>query len=213
MFIEKEAYYPGPVASEFKSKEMKESDVQNADETYFSVNVNNQPSLGFEGDKEVKHVYMVSGCGGRTKMVQISSVRDGCIEAPFMLFHDQSRSCTIRGVPKDVAVVSYWSGPKGWIDRKVLCLCLTEPRVINPLPNNNKRILSVDNRNWLGNTEQLQKALKMANTELRFLCKNVTHFVQERISFIIQKVKQAWTRRWQDEKMRLIKEGLCSDLC
>eukprot|EP00171_Calliarthron_tuberculosum_P022372 IDg22372t1 len=209
LFIEKEvAFHLGVLARQFRNKELDEIDVENADETHFVINIDNGRTLGFSGESEVKYADVVSGGEGMTMVVRISGGRDAIIEAPFMVFKNDSRSHPIRGVPEDVPGIAYRTGPKGWMDTVVMPEWLSERRIIGPLPHERKRILYVDNCSGHNYTTALAAAADTIRTEIRYFPKNVTHLVQPCDSFVIQKIKRAWTTRWEQHKMERI---MCND--
>lgn len=211
-FIQKEvAYHLGKLARAFRSGELQEDDVENADETHFVINLDNGRTLGFKGAEEVKWVDVVSGGEGMTMVVRLSGGRNAKIENGFMVFKNQDRSYPIRGVPDDVEGVAYRTGPKGWMDTTVMPQWLRETRVIRGLPNNRRRVLFVDNCSGHVTTPRLCEAAEDINTEIRYFPKNATHLIQPCDSFVIQKVKSAWSRRWEAHKLEMVSKGQWMD--
>lgn len=119
-----------------------------------------------------------------------------------MIFKYQDRSYPIRGVPDDLPGVSYRTGPKGWIDKQVMVQWLRERRNICSLPNGEHRVIFMDNCPGHAITDELRQALLEIKTELRFFPANATHLLQPADSFVIQKIKAAWCKRWDDYKMK-----------
>ena len=113
---------------------------------------------------------------------------------PFLIFKNKDSNYPIRGVPDDVPGVSYKTGPKGWIDRRVMNVWLRERRAIAPLSNGRQRVLFMDNRGGHALTPQLEKALQEINTTIRFFPPNATDLLQTADSFVIQKLKAVWSR-------------------
>ena len=74
------------MSRQFTSGAIDENDIDNADETHFLINLNNNRMLGMCGDAEVKYADVVSGSEGMTMMVRISGGQDVIIEAAFLLF-------------------------------------------------------------------------------------------------------------------------------
>ena len=178
-----------------------EDDLGNADETHFIINVENGKTLGFVGSGEVKYADVVSGGESFTTMVCLSGRRDACIEPPFLVFTNKNRSYPIRGTPDDVAGVAYRTGPKGWMDTQVLSQWLSEERKMKPLENGRRRILLVDNCNGHNETEAMRSSASRIRTEIRYFLPNATHLIQPCDSFVIQKIKRAWTTHWETYKM------------
>ena len=114
------AYHLGVMARGFRSGELNEDCIENADETHFVIDVDNVRTLGFSGESEVKYADSVSGGDGMTMVVRLSGGKDAKIQPPFMVFKNANRSYPIRSVPDNVSGVSYRSGPKGWMDTKVM---------------------------------------------------------------------------------------------
>lgn len=205
------ARHLGRMKKMLTSGKFDECDIGNADETHFIINVDNGHTLGFMGDSEVKYADVVSGGEGMTMVVRLSGGRDAMIEAPFMVFTNKKRSYPIKGTPDNIAGVAYRSGPKGWMDTVVMTQWLSERRVIKKLPNNRRRVLFVDNCSGHNVTEEMITALSKINTEVRFFPPNTTHLLQPCDSFVIQKIKSAWTTKWESYKMELIRRGEWKD--
>lgn len=207
--IEKEvAYHLGQLAKGFREGLLDENNVENADETHFVINVDNGRTLGFSGEEDVKYADVVSGGEGMTMLVRLTGGRNGCVAAPFLVFQNKDRRYPIRGVADDIEGVSYRTGPKGWMDTVVMPQWLREPRAIRKLQNDRKRVLFVDNCSGHNATAELETALHDINTEIRYFPKNATDLVQPCDSFIIQKIKLAWSTRWEAHKMSLIQSGM-----
>ena len=195
------------------TRSLKEEDIENADETQFVVNMDNGRTLGFRGDVEVRYADVTSGGEGMTMMVRISGGKDAKLENPFMVLKNQNSSYPIRGVPENVAGVSYRTGPKGWIDKRFMKEWIRERRAISPLSVGRKRILFMDNCGGHEKARELMDALTAINTEIRFFPANATHLIQPADSFVIQKIKSAWNGRWGAHKMKLLRGGVSSETC
>lgn len=198
------AYFLGNTAREFMAGTLLEENVENADETHFLINVDDKKTLGFRGDDEVKYADVTSGGEGMTMLVRISGGALSMVEAPFMIFKNLDRSYPIRGLPDDVPGVSYRSGPKGWIDNTVMQQWAQEPRALEKLPQGRRRVLFMDNCSGHKLTDALLEKLEKVNTEIRFFPPNATDLLQPADSFVIQKIKMAWTQRWEEYKARFL---------
>lgn len=205
------AVHLGTVSGLMTACKLDENDIENADETHFIINVDNGRTLGFCGDKEVKYADVVSGGEGFTMVVRISGGRDSRVEAPFLVFKNKDRNYPIRGLPDDVDGVSYRTGPKGWMDRIVMPQWLSESRVIRPLSNNRRRTLYVDNCSGHTYTTDLASASEAIRTDIKYFPPNATHLVQPCDSFVIQKIKRAWSTHWENYKMQMIQKGMWRD--
>ncbi|CAM6103572.1 unnamed protein product [Calypogeia fissa] len=182
--------------------------VENIDETYFVINMDNGRTLGFVGDTEVKYADVVSGGVGLTMVVRLSGGRESYIQTPMLIFQNDLRSYPIGGVPDDIPGVCYRSGPRGWNDTIVFPQYLMERRVWNQLDRlGRKRILYMDNCSGHNNTVELNAALNQLNAEIRYLPANSTHMSQPCDSFVIQKIKQEWTNQWDAYKLEMIKNN------
>lgn len=84
---------------------------------------------------------------------------------------------------------------------------LKERRVIYPDSGGHQRVLFMDNCGGHNESPEQQSALKQLNAMIRKLPKNSTHLCQPCDSWIIQKIKQVWTEKWELEKLRLIELG------
>jgi hypothetical protein len=73
--IEKEiAYHLGVVAREFQSGALDENLFENADETHFIINMDNEKTLGCRDDNDLKYADVVSGGMGMTMPVCLTGV-------------------------------------------------------------------------------------------------------------------------------------------
>lgn len=204
------SFFLGTVARQLMSGELKEENVENSDETHFLINCDDGKTFGFRGEEEVRYMDVTSGGEGMTMMVRLTGGRDGRVANPFMIFKNQDRSYPIRGVADDVPGVSYRTGPKGWIDKQVMVQWLREKRHISALPNDSNRVIFMDNCPGHAITDELRQALLEIRTELRFFPANATHLLQPADSFVIQKIKAAWCKRWDDYKMKKLSEDSAS---
>lgn len=84
-----------------------------------------------------------------------------------MAFKNKDRNYQIRGVPDDVPGVSYFTGPKGWMDRTEMLKWFLESHIIYEIPNQ-RRILYVENCSGPTSTADLQEECKKINAEIRF---------------------------------------------
>lgn len=207
-FLEKQLAFDLVVlAGEFRSGELEEDNIENADETHFLIDVDNWSTLGFPGESEVKYAEAFSGREGMAMFVPTSGGRDAKIEALFMVFKNANKSFPIRGIPDDVPGVSYRSVPKGWMDTTVMPRCRSEVKVLKRLSHDRKRVLHVDNCSGHNSTPQLIEAVNSINTEPRYFEPNLTDYVQPRNSFIIQKMKSEWSVEWERYKMKAIMDN------
>lgn len=199
------AYFLGSIAREIQSGTLAEEDVENADETHFQINMDDGRTLGFRGDEHVKYADVTSGGEGMTMLVRISGGPRSFLEVPFMIFKNKDRSYPIRGVPDTVPGVCYRTGPKGWIDGRVMKLWAEEKRALSRLPNNRKRVLFMDNCSSHKMNDELAEILTNINTEIRYFPANATDLLQPADSFVIQKIKAAWTKRWEQYKAEFLR--------
>lgn len=206
LLIEKRvAYFLGTIARDIQSGALAEENIENADETHFMINMDDGKTLGFRGDQQVKYADVTSGGEGITMMVRISGGADARVENPFMIFKNKDCSYPIRGVTDNIPGVSYRTGPKGWIDKRVMRLWVQEPRALPRLANNRTRVLFMDNCSSHKMEQDLQELLKRINTEIRYFPPNATDLLQPADSFIIQKIKDAWTKRWEQYKANFLR--------
>ena len=97
--------------------------------------------------------------------------------------------------------------PEGWMDKQVTVQHLKERRVIYPDSGDHQRVLFMDSCGGHNESPVQQPALQQLNAVIRKLPKNSTHLCQPCDSWIIQKIKQVWTEKWEFEKIRLIELG------
>ena len=190
-----------------QSGEVDETDLSNADETHFVVNMYNGKTLGIAGHQEVRYADVTSAGEGMTMLVRLSGGKNAMIQPPLMVFKNQNRNYPIRNVPDNIPRVAYRTGPKGWIDGEVMLQWLKEPRVIDKLPLGRLRQLQIDNCCSHNLTEDIINAAESIRTTLRYFPPNMTDWNQPCDSFIIQKIKDSWRKRWDAHKLSLIQSG------
>lgn len=208
MIEKRVAYFLGTVAREFMSGRLNEDDVENSNEAHFVVNYDNGKTLGFWEDSEVRYADVVSGGEGMTMMVRLTGGSSSFLASPFMILQEEKGNYPIRSLPDDIPGVSYRTGPRGWIDRRVMVEWLRETRNIRKLPDNRRRVLFMENCSAHNMTENLKAALDEISTEIRFFPANSTHLLQPADSFIIQKLKSAWNRTWEAHKLTMMRDVL-----
>lgn len=93
------------------------------------------------------------------------------------------------------------------MDNRVFVEWFREPRAIKKDSSGRKSILFVDNFSGHGLSDGVLSALANINTELRKLPANPTDLVQPADSFVISKIKDAWRRRSDNYKVKLMNEG------
>ena len=196
------AFFLGRLARDFQSGVLSDEVVENADETHFVFNQDDGKTLGFRGECDIKYADVTSGGEGMTMMVRITGGERSIIANPFIIFKNKDSKYPIRGIPDDVPGVCYRTGPKGSISKKVMLEWVKEDRILPRLPANQKRILFMDNCSSHGLTPELQAALESKRTEIRFLPANATHLLQPADSFVIQKIKEKWSERWEKHKFQ-----------
>ena len=88
---------------------------------------------------------------------------------------------------------------------------LNEEKVIKALPNGLRRTLFVDNCSGHNDTHSLREAAEKIHTDIHYFPPNSTHLIKPCDSFVIQKIKRAWTTRWEKFKMHMIRENKWKD--
>lgn len=208
-FIEKEvAFHLGVLKRGFDDNSIDENLVENIDETHFLINMSNGRTLGFSGDKDTRVMDVVSGGEGMTMMVRITGGPNATIGPPFMVFKNKDRSYPLRNCQDNVPGVSYRTSPKAFFDRELFAEYFKERRAhVRIGPARGQRVLYLDNYSGHGETVELSSALLEAQARLVFFPPNATHLVQPADSFIIAKIKEYWTAKWNEKKMDLIREN------
>lgn len=208
VLLEKEiAAHLGRLKKGFQCGDLREEDISNADETHFVINMDNGKTLGVCGDQEVRYADVTSAGEGMTLVVRLSGGPAARIEPPLIIFMNKNRSYPIRGVMDNIPGVAYRTGPKGWMDSINMIEWLREPRVIRPLPNNRLRIMYIDNCSSHNMDEHVLDAAENIRTTLCYFPPNSTAYTQPCDSFVIQKIKDAWRRRWDEYKLSLIQSS------
>ena len=202
------AYHLDILQRRFVSGESDEKLMENLDETHFVVNLDNGCTLGFRGDSTVKYAKVVSGGESMTMVVRISGGQRATIEALMLIFSNENRSYPIWGLIDDIPKVSYRTGPKGWMDQTIFPEYFLEPRAYQADLHHRQKIIWLDNCSGHAMTLRLATILVAKNTIFKFLPPCSTHQVcQPANTFLISKIKDAWTRRWEPKKTELIQQN------
>jgi hypothetical protein len=175
--------------------------------------LDNNKTLGFRGDNDVKYTDVVFDDMGMTLMIRLTGRPHARICNPCVIFQNASESYPIRGVPDDVPGVCYRTTKKGFITQKLWAQYLQEPCAHyrgHAADRSKQRVIFVDNFNGHhddGNGN-MHAALESSNATLRYLVAAATDKIQPCDSFVISKIKDAWMEIWDDYKFKAIKDGL-----
>lgn len=175
------------------------------------IDTNDGRTLVMKRDTDVKFADVFSGNLGMKMMVLLGGCPDSYIAMPMMILQNASSSNHIKSVPDNIPGVCYRFGPNGWMYRRVFVEGLSEKTIFNFLPNNRKRVLFVDNAGSQAISDEVKNDLIRSNTEIRFLPKNFTDLCQPADSFVIQKIKAAWRRIWDEKRMHMIEGNVWTD--
>lgn len=197
----------GKLCREFRSGELDEDRISNMDETCFKIDMDGGKTLEYAGAQAVKYCDVVSGGQNFTMMVHVSGGRRGVIEPPFMVFQNKGCNYPIKGCPDDVPGISYRTGKKGWMDQRVMALMLKEGRFIKKRADGRKHVIYLDNVGSHNLTPELQNILDDLNIELRYFPPCTTDLTQPCDSFVIQIIKAAWRKKWENKKARDVMDG------
>jgi hypothetical protein len=163
--------------------------------------MDNGRTLGFRG---VKYADVVYGGDSMTMVVRISGGHRSLIEAPMFIFMNGNSRFLIRGLDDNIPGISYRTRPEGWMDQALFPKYFTEPHAFQPDLHGHTKIIWVDNCSSHRITPRLTTVLTEKQTVLRFLPPCCTHLCQPADTFIILKIKDIWTRRWESKKTELI---------
>lgn len=84
---------------EFKSGQIDEYYVENADQTHFVVNMYNGRTLSFIGDSDIKNSDTVSGGENMTMMVRVTGGANAYFQLDVLIFKYQAQSYPICYLP------------------------------------------------------------------------------------------------------------------
>ena len=125
-----------------------------------------------------------------------------------MIFTNASSNYPIRGLPDNIPGVSYRTSPKGWMDQRLFPDFFLEPRAFQADMHGRMKFVWVDNCSSHNMTPRLSTVLASKHVNLKYLPPCSTHLCQPADTFIISKIKDAWTRRWEAKKRELIQTDL-----
>jgi hypothetical protein len=198
------AHHLGVLQRGFQTGIFDENLIENIDETHFVVNMDNGRTLGFRRDTIVKYDDVVFGGDSMTMEVRISEGCRSLIEAPMLIFTNGNSTYPIRGLDDNIPGVSYRTKPKSWMDQALFPEFFSEPCAFQPDLHGRTKVVWVDNCSSHRITPRLTTMLPEKQTILKFLPPCCIHLCQPTNTFIISKIKDAWTRRWEIKKTQLI---------
>ena len=198
------AYHLGVLQRGFHTGLFHEDLMENIDEAHFVVNMDNGRTLGFRNDSVVKYTDVVSGGDSMTVVIRFSGGRRSLIETPMIIFTNAGSNYPIRGLPDNIPGVAYRTGPKGWMSQRILVEYFLEPRTFQPDLHNRTKVVWLDNCTSHNMTTRLAEVLEQKRCILKYLPPCSTHLCQPADTFIISKIKDAWTKRWDAKKLELI---------
>jgi hypothetical protein len=102
---------------DFQTGIFDENLIKNIDKIHFVINMDNGRRLEFPEDTTMKYANVVSGGDSMTMVIRISRGRRSLIEAPMLIFTNRNSRYPIRGLDDNIPMVSYRTGPKGWMDQ------------------------------------------------------------------------------------------------
>ncbi|KAL0224156.1 hypothetical protein P9112_003546 [Eukaryota sp. TZLM1-RC] len=200
------AFHLGNVARMFQDRGIDHSQICNFDETHFRINMDNNKTLGFIDDEEVRYTDVVSGSQGMTLVVKLTGGPNARIDVPFLIFQNQSESYPIRNLQDSDPQVAYRTAKKDFMTSQKFAEYLEERRV-NCRMVNKKQIFFCDNVPSHKLTARVKNALTRLHATVCFLPPNSTHLVQPCDTFIIAMIKRAWTKPWDRKKVEMIQNN------
>ncbi|GMF41526.1 unnamed protein product [Phytophthora fragariaefolia] len=193
---------------DFTSGKLNEDTVENMDETNFVIDFADDKTLGLVGQKQIKYADVVSGGEGMTMVVRISGGANARVHPPMMIFTNSNCSYPIHGIPDSMPGVSYRSSPKGWMNTKNFREYLQEPRAMCSDWMGREKTIFLDNCSGHLGQEDCKEELDGLNADLRYLPPNATDLCQPVDSFVIAKIKDIWSRKWNAKKIELIEKRI-----
>ena len=167
-------------------------------------NMDNGTTIGFWNDTLVKYAKVVSDKDSITMVVRISEDCRLMIKAPMLIFTNPNSSYSIRTLDNNIPRVSYQIGPKGWMDQALFADFFEESRAFQSNLHDFTKIIWIDNCLSHNLTLRLEAVLQEKHSILRYLPPCSTHLCQPADTFIVSKIKDAWTKRWEEKKTNLI---------
>ncbi len=134
------------------------------------------------------------------------------IETPFLIFINTIRNYPLRNLPDDVPGVCYRTSLKGFIDGQTFVEYFKEKQAHYSTPGDNRpRTIFLDNCSGHNTPVELTKVLSCLRASLKYFPANATDLVQPTDSFIISKIKEAWSSSWNQKKIEMIRANKLQD--
>lgn len=142
MVVRETAFHLGKLSSEIGNGIPRKQSVFNADETHYVIDNSDGRTLAMKGDQPIKFRDVVSGDEGMVMMVLLGGSLRLHLRVPMTLFQKRAGSYQFRGFPDDVPEPCYRTGPKEWMNRRVLLELLKAKLVFHTLPGGKNPVLT-----------------------------------------------------------------------
>lgn len=152
-----------------------------------------------------------SGGQNFTMMVHVAGGRRATLLPCFIVFQNAACNYPIRNCPDNVPGVSYRTGPKGWMDKRVFNEMINEPRFIKADPHERQKVLFIDNVGSHNITPEILASLNRLKMRIHYLPPNSTELTQPADSFVIQAIKSHWKEKWDAYKFEQTAKGQFRD--
>ena len=185
------AFFLGNISREFQSGALDENCVENVDEGHFLYDLDDRYCSAKRGSRDINYLGMVSGSEGVTVVLRVTGGSNSKLASPFFIFRNRLESYSMNGSLDNDPSVSYRTQKNGWMDSTRFVQWLRERRAIGSLPENEHRVLFLDNYSGHNMNDAVQTALSEINTSLRYFPANAIYLCQPLGSLLIQQFKQA----------------------
>lgn len=108
--------------------------------------------------------------------------------------------------------VAYRTGQKGCMDSLNIFKWLNEPLVIKALHNGKIGDIFIDNCTGHNLREEILGTSKKNRTNLHYFPPNTTELLRPYYALVIESLKAAWKKRWDNQNLNLIKSNACTEL-
>ena len=125
------------------------------------------------------------------------------IKMPMLIFTNPSSNYPVCDF-ENIMEVCYKIGQKGWMDQSLFLEFFAKPRSFQVDMHGCTKIIWVDNCMGHNITLAFTTILIAKQSILKYLLPCSTHLCQLIDTFIISKIKDTWTKRWEAKKIAFI---------
>ena len=139
------ASYLSVLCRGFSNGTFSENVMENINETYFVMNMNNGRTVEFKGDITIPYVEVVSGGVSMTMVIRIYGGRRSTIKIPMLIFTNSNCSYHVYDLDDNIPRICYRIRSKGWMDQTLFAKYFSKAKAFKSNVHGHSKVVWVDN--------------------------------------------------------------------